>query len=109
MAERPRQIVLHPRQVGEIVRLAVPPVEAGEDAEDLGGPLGGQGRVVGAEALLVEAGVGGLAAEDVALDESLLERRRDGDARVLGERGDVIGRRPEDGVLEVEEADAGEW
>ena len=106
MAERPRQIVLHSRQVGEIVRLAVPPVEAGEDAEDLGGALGGERRVVGAEALLVEAGVGRPPAEHVALHQHLLEIRGNGDAGVLGERGDVVGGRPQECVLKIEEADA---
>ena len=53
-------------------------------------------------------GVGLAPACDVAGAERRLQFRRYGDARVLAERGDVIGRRPDEHVLEVDEADAGD-
>jgi len=45
----------------QILRLAVAAVEAGEDAEDLGGALRGERRIGHGEARRVEACVGGAA------------------------------------------------
>src|SRR5271156_2283156 len=79
LAERPRQVVLipdrkrpkqrmgeiavevalDPRQVPQVLRLAIPLVEPGEDAQDLGRPLRAHRRIGGGEALGAEGGVSG--------------------------------------------------
>src|SRR5277367_5900711 len=58
MGEIAGQVALDPRQVAQVLGLAVPLVEAGEDAEDLGRPLGARRRISCSEALGVECGVG---------------------------------------------------
>ncbi len=90
----------------QILRLAVAPVEPGEDAEDLGGALRGQRRVEPRESGGVETPVVGAARAGVAAEQRDLQRFRHVDARVLQQRGDVVGGGTDQRVLEIEQADA---
>src|SRR5271170_6334828 len=58
MGEIAGQVALDPRQMPQIFGLAVPLVEPGEDAENLGCPLRAHSRIGGGEARGVEGGVG---------------------------------------------------
>ena len=93
------------RQVLQIGRLAVAPVEPNEDAEDLRVPLRRHDRI-------------GLARKRSRRNRPLRaaprhRRRRpcvsiaggDGDAGIHGQRSDVIGRRPDQRILEIDEAE----
>src|SRR5580698_9738526 len=79
----------------EVLRLAVAAVEAGEYAQDLGRALRGERRIDTREAGRVEALVIKPAAH-VAAEQRDLERFRHIDTRVLQQRRQVVGGRPQD-------------
>ena len=56
MGEVARKVALDPRQVAQVVRLAVALVEPGEEAKDLGGALRAHRGIGGGETLGVKAG-----------------------------------------------------
>src|SRR4051794_20146342 len=89
----------------EVLRLAVPPVEPGEDAEHLGGALRTENSVGASESSHVEVGLGGLTVPHISTEELELQIRRHRDARVLQEGGNVIGWMAEHGILKVEQSD----
>ena len=105
MGEVADEVGFDPRQVLEVLRLAVALVEAGEDAEDLGGALRGHDRVGPREGRDVEGGIGGPPLARIEADQLQLELRRHGHARILQQRGDVVGRAAQHRVLEVDQAD----
>src|SRR6516164_6325037 len=81
--------------------------QAREHAHDLGGALGGEDRIGNLERFAVKATFG-RAPGDVAGAKRLLEVRRDGNAGILAKRGDVVGGRADEQILEVEDADPAE-
>src|SRR5262245_12304990 len=103
MRERTLQIGPYPRHVSQILRLAVADIQAGEYAEDLARTLRRQRDVVPDERSGVELGVIGAAAAKIAAEQGDLELLRHVDTRVLQQRGQVVGRRPHQGILEIEE------
>ena len=91
----------------QVLRLAVAAVEPGKDAENLGRPLRRErcvklGEGGGVEALILEART------HVAAEQRHFQRFRDVDARVLQQRGHVVGGRTEQRVLEIKEPDPGD-
>ena len=88
----------------QIIGLAVAHTKPGEHADHLGVPLGAEDGVGGVEARRVEAGKGGA----VTFPHGLGQVRTDVPARVLQQRHQVIGRRPGDRVLEIEQAAGGD-
>ena len=105
MGEVADEVGFDPRQVLEVMRLAVATVEAGEDAEDLGGALAAHDRVGAGEGRHVEGGIGASPLAGIEADELQFELRRHGHARILQKGGDVVGRRAQHRVLEVDDAD----
>ena len=83
MGEIAVEVALDPRQVPQILRLAVPLVEPGEDAQDLGRSLRAHRRIGGGEARGVEGGVGRRPAPHIEGGQPHLEILRHVDARVL--------------------------
>src|ERR1051325_3088786 len=59
MGERPLQIAPYPRQMTQILRLPVAPLQASEDAEDFGCPLRSERCVSTCEVRRVECRIGG--------------------------------------------------
>ena len=108
MRQRALQVIPYARHVAQILRLAVAAVEAGEDAEDFCRALRRQRRIKLGEAGGVEFRIVLEAGADVAAEQRHLQRFRHVDARILEDRGDVIGPGPDHGVLEIEHADAGD-
>ena len=94
------------RQMSEVLRLAVPPVEPREYPEDLGRPLRPHDRVRGGELGHVEAGIRGFPLPAVEGQELQLEVGRHRHPCILQERGDIVGGRAQDRVLEIQEPDA---
>src|SRR6266568_8896325 len=105
MGERAIQIAVYPRQMTQILRLAVAAVEPREDAQDLGGALRSQRRVELQKFRSLERGIGGLAGADIAAEQRHLQVLGDVDPGILEQRYQVVGRRPEQRVLEIEQAD----
>src|ERR1700683_514273 len=88
----------------EILWLAVAPVEPREDAENLGGALGGKrgvqhGKFRSVKMLVIESGA------RIAAEQPDFQRFRNVDTRVLQQRSNVIGGGTDQGILEVQEAD----
>src|SRR2546428_6070038 len=106
MGERAVQIAVYPRQMTQILRLAVAAVEPREDAQDLGGALRSQRRVEFQKFGGAETGVRGLAGADIAAEQRHLQLLRDVDPGIPEQRYQVVGRRPEQRVLEIEQAHA---
>ena len=75
VGEVAREVGLDPRQVPEVLRLAVALVEAGEDAEHLGGALRAHDGVGACERRDVESGVRRLALARIEADELQFEIR----------------------------------
>ena len=106
MAQAALQIGLDARQVFEIHRFAVTPIQPHENAEDLGGPLCAQNGIGRGEPGHVEIRVAPLAAQGIARQQLEFERLRDLHARILRERDHIIGRMANHAVLIIDEADA---
>ena len=86
------QIAPYARHVTQILRLAVAPVEPGEDAEDLGGALRRRAsRRAARKPAASKSGSASSRACDVAAEQRDLQRLRHVDARVLQQRGEVVG------------------
>ena len=79
-------------------------VEPGEEAEDLGGALGAHRGIGGGEALGVEGGIDCRPAAHIERGETHLEIFGHVDARILQQRNDIVGRRPDHRVLKIDEA-----
>ncbi len=105
MGEVAGEITLDPRQMGEITGLAVAPVQAREDAEDLRGPLGRKQRVGGGEGPDIEGRVPAAALAGVEAEQPQLELGAGIDPGILQQRRDVVGRVAHHGVLEVDQPD----
>src|SRR5260370_33599212 len=105
MGERAVQIAVYPRQMTQILRLAVAAVEPRENPQDLGGALRSQRRVEFQTLGGAETGVGGLAGADVAAQQRRLQLPGDVDPGSREQRYQVVGGRPEQRVLEIEQAD----
>src|SRR5215468_6771640 len=103
MRERTLQIGPYARHVSQILRLAVADIQAVEYAEDLARALRRQRDIVPDEQSGIELGIIGAAAAEIAAEQGDLELLRHVDAGVLQERGQVVGRRTHQGVLEIEE------
>src|SRR5262245_13733318 len=104
MHERSLQIGPYAWDVSQILRLAVADVEPGENTEDLACALGCERDVGADESGGVELAAVGTPVPDVAAEQRHLGLLRHVDAGVLQERSEVVGGRPNEGVLEVEEA-----
>ena len=101
LGERP----LDARQQPQILRLAVAAVEPREKAENLGRALRAHDRIGGGEGAGIEGGIGNGAPAGIEREQPQFEIAGDFAARVLQQRGDVIGGRAEHGVLEIDEAE----
>src|SRR6478752_8805463 len=106
MAERALQVAPYPRQVMQILRLAIPYVEPRKDAEDLAGALGRERHVEPDELRRIEARVGAAASAHVTAEQRDLGLFGHIYACVLQQRGEIVGGRSHHGVLEVEDAEA---
>src|SRR5271154_4033312 len=73
MGEIARQVALDPRQVMQVLWLAVALVEPGEQAKDLGGALGAHRGIGGGEALGVKGGFSGRPAPHIEGGQTHLE------------------------------------
>src|SRR5262245_62766119 len=104
MAERALQIAPHPGQVAQILRLAVAQVEAGEDPENFARALGGERDVALDELRAVEIRLAAAASANVAAEQRQLGLLGDVHARILQQRGKIVGGGAHTRVLEVEEA-----
>lgn len=103
MDQQPAEIVADARQMLQIKRLAVTPVEAHENPQYLRMPLrahDGIGHVEGRPVKTAGRGAG----SDIGVDNSMFERRLDGDARIERERCDVVCRRADQRILEIDDA-----
>src|SRR5260370_31072130 len=104
MGERAVQIAVYPRQMTQILRLAVAAVEPREDPQDLGGALRSQ-RCVELQALgSLETGMGGLAGPDIAPEQRPLPLLGAVDPGILGPRHQAAGRPPAQPALEIRQA-----
>jgi len=108
MRQRALQIVPYAGHVTQILRLAVAPVEPREDAENLAGALRRERNVKRDELSAVEVRLGGAPPAQIAAKQRELDRFGNVDAGVLQQRGEVVGGRPHEGILEVQDADAGD-
>src|SRR6266702_825857 len=106
MGERAVQIAVYPRQMTQILRLAVAAIEPREDAQDLGGALRSQRRVELQKFGGAETRMRGLAGPDIAAEQRHLQLLGNVDPGILEQRYQVVGGRPEQRVLEIEQADA---
>src|SRR5439155_23777840 len=106
MGERAVQIAVYPRQMTQILRLAVAAVEPRENPQDLGGALRSQRRVEFEKFGGAETGVGGLAGADIAAEQRHLQMLGDVDPGILDQRYQVARRRTDRRVLEIERAHA---
>src|SRR4051812_17668210 len=105
MDQRTAQIAPDARQMTQVLRLAVAPVEAGENAEDLGGTLRAERHIELHEGTGVETLVGVEPRLHVAAEQRDLGLVRYVDACVLQQRDKVVGCWPEHRVLEIQNAD----
>src|SRR6516162_10829560 len=105
MRERALQVGPYARHVSQVLRFAVARVEAGENTQDLAGALRRKRDVALDESGGVESGIALSPCPHVAAEERQLRFFRHVNARVLQERGNVISRRPHQGILEIENAD----
>src|SRR5215468_4812892 len=109
MAERALQIAPYPGQVAQILRLAVAQIEAREDPENLAGALGGERDVGLDERRAVEIRLAAAASAHVAAEQRELGFFGYVHARILQQRGKIVGGRSHHGVLEIEQAEPGEF
>src|SRR5579863_6656576 len=105
MRQRALQVAPEAGHVTQVLRLAIAAVEPGEYAEDFCRPLCRQSRIDACEAGSVETPVAAEPATHIATKQGHFHPLRDIDARVLKQRGDVIGGWPDQGVLKIEQAD----
>src|SRR4051794_3784799 len=106
MPERALQVAPYPRQVTQILHFAIPDVEPRKNAEDLAGALGRKGHVEPDKLRRIEARVGADASAHVTAEQRDLGLFGHVYARVLQQRGEIVGGWPHHGVLEVENAEA---
>src|SRR3954465_4088830 len=106
MRQRTAQVGPDPGLVAQVLRLAIPPVEPGEGAEQAGIPLRRHDGVKLGKAGRVELAIGRAARLDVAAEQRPLELFGNVDPRVLQQRHQVVGGGAEYGVLEVDDSDA---
>src|SRR5258708_35628470 len=101
MGERAVQIAVYPRQMTQILRLAVAAVEPRENPQDLGGALRSQRRVEFQKFGGAETGVGGLAGADIAAEQRHLQPLGGVDPGILENAYQVVGRRSRQRVPEM--------
>src|SRR5215475_15391204 len=106
MRQRALQVVPNPWKMLQVLRLAVAPVQPGENAENFGRALGAKGCVKLRERCGIEALLAGPTGADITAEQRQFERFGNVDAHVLQQRGYVIGGGTDDRVLKVEHADA---
>src|SRR4051794_37007684 len=106
MRQRALQIVPYAWDVSKILRLAIALLKSREDAEDLRRALRRQRRIglneVGRNEVWIEIAP----RPRVTAEQRHLKLLRHVDARVLQERGEIVGCRPHHRILEIEQADA---
>src|SRR5690242_14682453 len=95
MPQRTLQIAEHARQVAKILRLAVALVEPRENTQDFGRTLHGERRIKLGELRHVEGLVGDGTRPHITADQVEFQPLGHVHARILKQRGKVIGRRPE--------------
>src|SRR5215471_18682138 len=95
-------------QMSQVLRLAVAAVEPRENAKDFRSPLSGKRRVEPCKRIDIEIRILHAAPSHIAIEQRNLQLFRYIDAGVLKQRGDVIGRGPHHGVLEIQQADLGD-
>ena len=93
------EVAIELADMAQIVRLAVPFRQSGEDAEHLGQPLGRQDEEGAPEACLVEVVLGGCPLGAVIVEQVARRLGADFDARILQDRSQVIGRMAKHRVL----------
>src|SRR5690606_21695721 len=101
MMYRPADIIANARQVLHVARLAVANIQTDENAEDLRVSLRSHDCVSGFKARTIEPFA---ASAHIGIQHLRLEFRRDGHARVLCQRRDIIGRWPDHSVLKIDQA-----
>ena len=92
MRQRALQVPPYPRNMAQVLRFAVATIQTREDAEHLGCALRGERRVELREGAGFEARIIGLPRTHVAAQQQQFERLGHIDARILEQRGDIVGR-----------------
>src|SRR5579871_3178218 len=103
MAETLDEIALDARQVRQILRLAVPPVEAGKETQELGGALRPRDRIGAREGRRIEIGIDAPPRLGILAYQPQFQLVRHGHAGILQQGRDVVGRRPEHAILEIDQ------
>src|SRR5215207_10656657 len=106
MGKRPAQVTPYPRLMTQILRLAVARVESGENAEDLGGSLRTHEGIERDELAEIETTLGDAPALRVAAEQIILDHLRHLHPGILQQRHHIIGGRPHQSVLEIQNTDA---
>src|ERR1700683_968099 len=107
MLKRTLQATPYTRNMAQVLRFSVTLVEPGEDAEDFGSALRRHRCVELRKYGGVEKPVVVLPRAHVAAEQRHLQRLRYIHARILEQRGDVVGGRTHNGVLKINDADSG--
>ena len=107
MTERALQIRPYPRQVTQVLRLAVAHIQPCKYAEDFARALGGKRHVHLDELGGIKVGIRMPAAAHIAAEKRELDLLRYIDPRILQERSHIVGRGTHHGVLKIQETEPG--
>src|SRR5260370_28946050 len=108
MRQRTLKVAPYARHVTQILRLAVAPVEPRKNAEDLARALRRQRHVEPDELRAVEIAIGCSPPAQIAAQQSELGRFRHTHAGIPQQRCQIVGRRPDHRILEIQDAEPGE-